>query len=43
LITYKDHLIPGKPDKPEAFPPDDDVESRLVIIGLAGIKDPLRD
>jgi len=43
LITYKETLIPGKPDKAEKFPKDEEVENRLVIIALVGIKDPLRD
>jgi len=36
-------LIPGKPDKAEKFPKDEEVENRLIIIALVGIKDPLRD
>ena len=43
MITYKETLIPGKPDKAEKFPKDEEVENRLVIIALVGIKDPLRD
>ncbi len=36
-------MIPGKPDKAEKFPKDEEVENRLIIIALVGIKDPLRD
>jgi Ca2+ transporting ATPase len=36
-------MLPGKPNAPEKFPNDDELESRLTIIGIAGIKDPLRD
>ena len=36
-------MFPGKPEKPEKFPTDEEVESRLTIIAMAGIKDPLRE
>lgn len=42
-MAYRDQIIPKKPVQPEDFPPDDEIESKLILLAIVGIKDPLRD
>ena len=43
LIVYRDLVLTSKPSTPQQFPADEELEKQFTIIGLAGIKDPLRD
>lgn len=43
LVCYRETLLPGKPEKPEQFPKDDEIENKLIIVAVTGIQDPLKD